>query len=307
MQQATLTQYETTTERETIPPVSAETARLARILTGNEPLKVVSYGGGLHSTAMLVKMVQDGQRPDIVLFADTGDELPETYATVEFYKRWCENQGIEFQTVTNNYGKTLGQYLSDKNILPSRRRRDCTTKFKISPMNRYLRQRYGKKAIFLKHIGYDATEKKRAEKATYGKDGKLKSPKYERLTYPLIGWNMDRVACAEVLQKASLPVPQKSGCSFCIFTKKNGWIWLYFKHPAKYQQAMKLEENSSEFWKPTKSGKTVTLYGYGLRQLAKYIEENRPELEAQFKAMGDDMADLKAVCFARGINKGSGV
>lgn len=33
---------------------------------------MVSYGGGTNSTAMLIGMVERGERPDAILFADTG-------------------------------------------------------------------------------------------------------------------------------------------------------------------------------------------------------------------------------------------
>ena len=43
----------------------------------NSPI-IVSYGGGTNSTAMLIAMVLKGIKPDLILFADTGGELPET-------------------------------------------------------------------------------------------------------------------------------------------------------------------------------------------------------------------------------------
>src|SRR5262249_31380661 len=40
---------------------------------------VVAYGAGVNSTAMLVEFARRGIRPDLVLFADTSAEKPETY------------------------------------------------------------------------------------------------------------------------------------------------------------------------------------------------------------------------------------
>ena len=40
---------------------------------------VVAYGLGVDSTAMLVEFAHRGIRPDLILFADTGGEKPETY------------------------------------------------------------------------------------------------------------------------------------------------------------------------------------------------------------------------------------
>src|SRR5437763_17094071 len=41
---------------------------------------VVAYGLGVDSTAMLVEFARRNIRPDLILFADTGGEKPETYA-----------------------------------------------------------------------------------------------------------------------------------------------------------------------------------------------------------------------------------
>ncbi len=40
---------------------------------------VVAYGLGVNSTAMLVEFARRGIKPDMILFADTGGEKPETH------------------------------------------------------------------------------------------------------------------------------------------------------------------------------------------------------------------------------------
>jgi 3'-phosphoadenosine 5'-phosphosulfate sulfotransferase (PAPS reductase)/FAD synthetase len=54
-------------------------ARSAMHPPPNSPL-VVAYGLGVNSTAMLVEFAARKIRPDLILFADTGGEKPETYA-----------------------------------------------------------------------------------------------------------------------------------------------------------------------------------------------------------------------------------
>ena len=41
-------------------------------------ISVLSFGGGVNSTALLVGLCGRSQAPSLVLFADTGSELPET-------------------------------------------------------------------------------------------------------------------------------------------------------------------------------------------------------------------------------------
>jgi len=64
----------------------------------NSPI-VVSYGGGTNSTALLIAMVLKGIKPDLILFADTGGELPETYEWVNTFSNWLHNQGFPSVTV----------------------------------------------------------------------------------------------------------------------------------------------------------------------------------------------------------------
>jgi 3'-phosphoadenosine 5'-phosphosulfate sulfotransferase (PAPS reductase)/FAD synthetase len=40
---------------------------------------IVAFGGGVDSTAMVIGLVNRNQPIDLILFADTGAERPETY------------------------------------------------------------------------------------------------------------------------------------------------------------------------------------------------------------------------------------
>ena len=55
--------------------------------TKRNPL-VVSFGGGVDSTAMIIGYAERGIVPDAVLFADTGSEHPETYEHVNETIPW---------------------------------------------------------------------------------------------------------------------------------------------------------------------------------------------------------------------------
>lgn len=52
-------------------------------------MKIVTYGGGTNSTAMLIGMVKQGIIPDRILFSDTGGEHP--YRII--YLLCCTNYG----------------------------------------------------------------------------------------------------------------------------------------------------------------------------------------------------------------------
>lgn len=54
---------------------------------------IFNYGMGVDSTAMIVGMHARGERPDLILFADTGGEKPETYAYLPHINAWLEARG----------------------------------------------------------------------------------------------------------------------------------------------------------------------------------------------------------------------
>ncbi len=61
---------------------------------------IVAFGGGTNSAAMLIEMQKREVIPDLILFADTGGELPETYKFVDLFSRWLvERKMPEIQTV----------------------------------------------------------------------------------------------------------------------------------------------------------------------------------------------------------------
>lgn len=59
---------------------------------------VVSYGGGVDSTALLIAMYLKGIRPDLIVFSDTGDEKDETYAFIKLFNRWLKS--IDFPSIS---------------------------------------------------------------------------------------------------------------------------------------------------------------------------------------------------------------
>lgn len=48
-------------------------------------MKIVTYGGGTNSTAMLIGLMKQGIIPDRILFSDTGGERPDTYAFIDLF------------------------------------------------------------------------------------------------------------------------------------------------------------------------------------------------------------------------------
>ena len=61
----------------------------------NKPeLHVVSFSGGKDSTAMLLRMIEEGMRVDLILFCDTGLEFPAMYDHIGKVEKYI-NRPIE--------------------------------------------------------------------------------------------------------------------------------------------------------------------------------------------------------------------
>ena len=222
----------------------------------NSPI-VVSYGGGTNSTAMLIAMVLKGIKPDLILFADTGGELPETYEWVNTFSDWLEKQGfpgIEWVKYSQqessirkfNYS-TLEEECLVKKALPSKAYgfATCSMKYKVEPQQKYVKQwclSQNIKAIPRQFIGIHLGEISRL----LDKSGKIRGIEQEgiRQEYPLIEWGLNQENCNALIKSMGLPIPSKSSCFFCPNRKISEIIELKEKHPDLYQRAIDIEQNA---------------------------------------------------------------
>jgi 3'-phosphoadenosine 5'-phosphosulfate sulfotransferase (PAPS reductase)/FAD synthetase len=105
---------------------------------------VVAYGGGVNSTAMLIGMRDKGIQPNLILFADTGAEMPHTYEYIDIMNQWLKlNYFPEIITVKNvdkngNIYTLEDECLSTK-ILPAIAygHKNCSLKHKLAPQDKF--------------------------------------------------------------------------------------------------------------------------------------------------------------------------
>ena len=65
-----------------------------QLMGGETHINMVSYGGGVNSTALLVGLHQHRIPVDLILFADAGAEHPHTYAYLNIMDRWLKDHGM---------------------------------------------------------------------------------------------------------------------------------------------------------------------------------------------------------------------
>lgn len=203
---------------------------------------VVSFGGGTNSAAMLIEMARRKVTPDLILFADTGGELPETYGFVSEFSFWLERNNMPPVTIVKNSGKTLEQDCLDRNTLPSVAFgfKTCSQRWKTQPQDKYLnhweraKNAWNSKGRVIKLIGYDSDEAHRI------KD--YDSEKF-MVDYPLVRWGWGRNKCKEVLASEGFK-PAKSACFFCPNAKKHEVLALAKSHPDLMARVQVMESSA---------------------------------------------------------------
>jgi len=195
---------------------------------------VASFGGGVNSTAMLLGLLERGQRPDLILFADTGGEKKATYDFVALLNAKLQGVGWPSITTVREERWTLEEECLRDETLPSIvvGFRSCSDKFKIRPQERYLKSLGITDHIKL--IGFDAGEAHRI--------------KVDRPTnrYPLIEWGWGRDECLKQIAGYALPVPPKSSCFFCPEMQEQEILELGRTDPELLQRALAMERNNKK-------------------------------------------------------------
>jgi hypothetical protein len=213
----------------------------------DKPL-VVAYGGGTNSVAMLCGFRERNIKPDLLIFADTGGELPHTYNHIDLMSKKCEEWwGIPIERV---YAKYKGEYesLEDscirKKTLPSLAFgfKACSMKHKVEPQNKRVREWMKSNGVseIVRAIGYDAAEGHRKVNA---KDAVLAKGLNENYWYPLIEWMWTRRECIEVINRNGIPLPGKSSCFFCPAMKNGEILRLKRDYPEYFERAIAMEKN----------------------------------------------------------------
>lgn len=206
------------------------------------PPVIVSWGGGVNSTAMVLAMHARQMRPDAILFADTGGEKPTTYAHLAQFSAWCVAHGLPAIVTVANDGmyRTLERNCLEKAMLPSIAYglKSCSDKYKRRPQEKWAKSWAPALACWAaggkvrKVIGYDA-----------GESHRVKIPEDDAYSYwyPLIEWDMGREECIATIRQAGLTVPSKSACFFCPSSKKREVLALAKDHPDLFERAVQME------------------------------------------------------------------
>lgn len=236
--------YDEVQAQERSPEGRGPSARPSRETQGKPGIQstpvVLSFGGGVNSTAVLTRWLREGRRLDAVVFADTGEESPATLAVVRHAETLCQAAGVEFAVVRGHGDTRLVDWYKQQGSIPFITRRSCTAHFKIRPVRRWMTANGYRPVTVLVGIAYDEIHRVRDSDV-----------KWATNSFPLVDWKWDRQACRDELEAHwSGPQVPKSGCEGCPMMGRKGFRRLAQEKPDVFQRWQAMEEAGRHYGDP---------------------------------------------------------
>lgn len=225
---------------------------------GKKHVHVLSYGGGTQSTALLLLSLEgkiNGVIPDFIIFSDTGWEPQYVYDWVLKINKYIKDKyGKEIIFTSNGNirddivksakdGKRLASvpfFIKNKNGEIGMARRQCTSEYKILPINREIRKLLGykpkervKEIVHLwKGISTDEIQRVKPSRVNW-----------QKAEHPLVDiLNMDRSACIAYVERLGLGTPSKSSCIGCPFHDDEMWREMKLHNRKEFEDAVKIDK-----------------------------------------------------------------
>ena len=222
----------------------------------------LSLGAGVQSSVMLMLAIKgEIERPDHVIFADTGWEPKHTYDHVAWCERQCIKAGIPFHIVSNgnirkdaiharaaDFGPYEGRWASMPLFVDSgkkvigRIRRQCTAEYKLQPLRKKQRELLNYKPKMRipagsaeVMIGISIDESRRASQST---------EKWVDNIYPLIDpMKMSRGDCQKWWEENYPHIKlKKSACVGCPNRSDREWLEMQKNQPEEFKDSCEFDE-----------------------------------------------------------------
>lgn len=177
-------------------------------------MNVISYGGGVQSTAMAVLAVEKKIEVDAMVFCDTGFEQSTVFDFLDKYTLpMLKDAGIPFFIAkTEHYS---GKYFANLGLPPffnidggevGREPAFCSSKWKKDVFTRFCNAAFKEKKYNVL-MGFSTDEVKRSTR--------MMSSKKWSYVFPLLELNLNRNECIKIVTDKFNAPPPRSSCYFC--------------------------------------------------------------------------------------------
>lgn len=220
---------------------------------------VISLGAGVQSSTMLLMAahgeLDDFERPELAVFADTGWEPGAVYEWLGFLRIEAYRFGIEIATATkgnlresmltprtsaksgNTYMKPSAPFFvaGESGRREAKLPRHCTSDYKIEPVQRELRRRgFGDARPVRQFMGISLDESLRMKPSRVD---------WIENVYPLVDLGMTRQDCFAWMAAKGYPEPPRSACVGCPFHSDDEWRRLRDGDPEGFADAVQFERD----------------------------------------------------------------
>jgi len=216
-------------------------------------LRVVSYGGGVQSTALLVLAAQRRIQFATFLFANVGhdSEDPDTLHYLQTHAApYAQHHGIQLVQLHRTRRDGSVETLHGRLTRPGSRSlpipvrmssgapgtRSCTADFKIAVIGKWLKA-HGASASNPATVGIGISLDE------IWRISNRRAEPYERPVYPLLDHHppLRRADCETIIRTAGLPLPGKSACWFCPLRRPSSFALMRRNRPELFAKAAQLE------------------------------------------------------------------
>lgn len=222
-------------------------------------LHVLNLGAGVQSTKLYLDACDGELKIDFAIFSDTGDEPREVYEHLAWLKSLggpeivTVSEGVLSESLVNGIKGDGGRFASIPTFLATGtvsngiNRRQCTSEFKILPIEREIRRRLGadfgkrvpKGNTVVQYFGLSFDEPKRVSKVKLRMQGMY----WTKPMFPLFDDFMTRQDCISYLQKR-VPdrVVPRSACVFCQYHDDVEWMRIK-ADPVEWEKAIAVDRS----------------------------------------------------------------
>tara|TARA_R100000657_G_C4649452_1_gene94035 strand:+ start:92 stop:916 length:825 start_codon:yes stop_codon:yes gene_type:complete len=220
-----------------------------------EPKHIISLGAGVQSSTMAL-MAEHGEikpKPTAAVFADTGAEPKSVYDWLDYlesklsypvYRVMHSNLRDDLIKATKSdesrvAGIPMFVTNKDDDVVGGMLWRQCTSEYKIKPVQKKLREIAGlkprqrsKEVLIVQWYGISLDEITRMRESTV---------KWNENRYPLIDLGMKREHCLQWMAENNYPEPPRSACTFCPYHNDVEWRRLKVHEPEEFQDAVNID------------------------------------------------------------------
>jgi hypothetical protein len=220
-------------------------------------LRVISLGAGVQSTTMALMAAHGeiGPMPDAAIFSDTGWEPKSVYD----HLNWLRSPNVlPFPVHVISAGNIREDALAGGSARAGRfasipwftinpdgsrgmGRRQCTSHYKVEPIQRKVRELLGYKkrqripeGLAEVWIGISTDEIQRMKDSGVG---------FMKNRWPLIESRVSRDQCLAWMNKMGYPTPPKSSCIGCPFHTNEMWRDIKENDPAAWADALEIDKS----------------------------------------------------------------